>query len=140
MKLSQFRCTADSLKDVSSNVRGKSMSRVVVQASILALCLTFASAAFAQSGGPHTVTLTGWVSCSTCLLPNTCRAQTRMSCVAWWVRQGSAYVLVVGTRNYRLLGADKRLARFAGETITVTGDLFGSVVMVATVEGESQTK
>ena len=83
---------------------------------------------------PHTVTLTGWVSCSICLLPNTCKAQARDSCVSWWVNQGSSYVLVVGTRKYRLLGADKELKGLAGRTVTITGEQFRSDVTVATVE------
>jgi len=84
---------------------------------------------------PDRVTLTGVVSCTTCVLPNTCRSQTRRSCVAWWVNQGAAYVLVVGTRNYRLLGADAELRHFAGNTVTVTGDAFRSDVTVSSVEG-----
>jgi hypothetical protein len=111
----------------------------MIRASIVVLCLTFAGAVFPQSGS-HSVTLTGWVSCSMCMLPNTCRAQTRRSCVSWWVNQGSSYVLVVGTKTYRLLGADKELAKCAGRTVTITGDQFRSDVTVATVDGESQTK
>jgi hypothetical protein len=117
----------------------KKMCQSAVRVSILALCLTFAGDALAQST-LHSVTLTGWVSCTTCVLPNTCRAQTRRSCVAWWVRQGAAYVLVVGTRNYRLVGADKELASFAGRTVTVTGDPFRSEVTVATVQEAPSTK
>jgi hypothetical protein len=111
----------------------KSIRRGVGPAGILALCFMLAGAAFAQSGS-HTITLTGRVSCSMCVLPNTCKAQTRMSCVSWWVNQGSSYVLVVGTRNYRLLGADEKLKGLAGRTVTVTGEQFRSDVVVATVE------
>ena len=120
-------------------MRGKSMCRAVVRARILALCLTLVGGAFAQSGS-HRVTLTGWVSCTMCVLPNTCRAQTRRSCVAWWVNQGASDVLVVGTRSYRLLGANKQLARFAGDTLTVTGDSFRSDVTVATIDEAPQRK
>ena len=94
--------------------------------------------AFAQSDS-QIVTLTGWVSCTTCLLPNTCKAQTRRSCVWWWVNQGAAYVLVVGTRHYRLLGPDKelkKLSKFAGDTVTITGEQFRSEVTVTTVQAE----
>ena len=106
----------------------------MIRAGILICCLAFAGAAFAQYE-TQSVTLTGWVSCMTCLQPNTCRMQTRSSCVAWWVNQGSAYALVVGTRNYRLLGADKELAKFAGDTVTITGDAFRSAVNVTSIEG-----
>jgi hypothetical protein len=46
-------------------------------------------------------------------------------------------VLVVGTRKYRLLGADKKLKEFAGRTVTITGEQFRSDVTVATVESIS---
>jgi hypothetical protein len=68
-----------------------------------------------------------------CVLPNTCRSQTRSSCVSWWINQGSGYVLVVGWKSYRLLGADRQLARLAGETITVSGELSRSVVTVTDI-------
>jgi hypothetical protein len=120
-------------------MRGKSTCQGVVRAGTLAVCLTLAGAVFAQSES-HTVTLTGWVSCSTCLLPNSCKAKTQMSCVSWWVNQGGSYVLVVGTQHYRLLGADRQLKGLAGRTVTITGDAFRSDVTVATVEPSSQTK
>jgi hypothetical protein len=62
-----------------------------------------------------------------------------MSCVSWWVNQGSPYALVVGTRTHRLLGADKelkKLARFAGSTVTITGEQFRSDVTVTAVQVE----
>jgi hypothetical protein len=108
--------------------------RIVAVAGILALSSIFTSIVGARPASQH-VTLTGRVSCSMCVLPNTCRAQTRRSCVSWWVNQGAAYVLIVGTQNYRLLGADKQLAPFAGDTVTVTGDMFRSDVTLTSVEG-----
>ena len=114
-------------------MREKSELRRAVQAGILAILLTSAAAAFAQNA-PNTVTLTGWVSCAMCVLPNACKAKTRTECVSWWVNQGGGYVLVVGTRNYRLLGADDRLKRLAGRTITITGEQFRSDFTVTSVE------
>ena len=102
-------------------------------AAVLALCLTLACAAFAQSGS-HTIRLTGWVNCSMCIQPNACKAKTRTSCVRWWVNQGCSYVLVVGTRNYRLLGADDELKGSAGRTVTITGEQFRSDVTVSAIE------
>jgi hypothetical protein len=110
----------------------KAMYRVVVVAGVLVLCSMFAGGASAQPVSQH-VTLTGYVSCTTCLLPNACKAQTRLSCVQWWVSQGASYVLVVGDSHYRLSGAEKELAKAAGDTITVTGDLNGTELAVATV-------
>jgi hypothetical protein len=111
----------------------KSMHRIVLVAGVIAFCSMFAGRATAQPESQH-VTLTGWVSCSTCLLPNTCKNQTRLSCTQWWVSQGASYVLVVGDSHYRLSGSEKELAKAAGDTITVTGDLNGTVLAVSTVE------
>jgi hypothetical protein len=115
------------------NMHGKSNHGGRVLAAVLALCLTFACAAFAQSGS-HTIRLTGWVNCSMCIQANACKAKTRMSCVSWWVNQGSSYVLVVGTRNYRLLGADDELKGLASRTVTITGEQFRSDVTVSSIE------
>ena len=117
----------------------KSITLGLVRAGILALGLTLAGALLAQSES-HPVTLTGWVSCSICVLPNTCKAKTPMSCVSWWVNQGGSYALVVGTKSYRLLGADRELERLAGRMVTITGQEFRSDVTVATVEPSSPTK
>ena len=57
-----------------------------------------------------------------------------MSCVSWWVNQGSSYVLVVGTRNYRLLGVDDELKGLAGRTVTITGEQFRSDVTASSIE------
>src|ERR1700685_4057900 len=127
---------------------GKSRCRGVRSASIRMLSLIlvtlmfvglmFTRSALAQSDS-QIVTLTGWVSCTTCLLPNTCKAQTRRSCVWWWVNQGAAYALVVGTRHYRLLGPDKelkKLSQFAGSTVTITGEQFRTDVTVTSVQVE----
>jgi hypothetical protein len=117
----------------------KMIYQVVVVAGVLALCSMFASGASAQPVSQH-VTLTGYVSCTTCLLPNACKAQTRLSCVQWWVNQGASYVLVVGDSHYRLSGADKQLAKAAGDTVTVTGDLNGTELTVATVDTTHKEK
>jgi hypothetical protein len=101
--------------------------------AILVFSLAFAGGVFAQST-PNAITMTGWVTCSMCLLPNACKAKTPSSCVSWWVNQGSSYVLIVGTRRYRLLNADDKLKGRAGRTVTITGQQFRSDVIVATVE------
>lgn len=87
------------------------------------------------------MSLTGWISCTTCLLPNTCKAQTRLSCTQWWVNQGASYVLVVGTKHYVLSGFEKELAKAAAESsVTVTGDLIGNQLTVASVEWPSKKR
>ena len=112
----------------------KAMFQVVVMAGVLALCSMFAGSASAQPVSQH-VTLTGYVSCTTCLMPNTCKAQTRLSCTQWWINQGASYVLVVGDSHYRLSGFDKELAKAAAEnSVTVTGDLTDHDVAVTGVD------
>src|ERR1700722_18521169 len=111
----------------------KAMFQVVVLAGVLVLGSMFAGGASANPVSQH-VTLTGWVSCTTCLMPNTCKAQTRLSCTQWWVSQGASYVLVVGDSRYVLSGSEKDLAKAAAEnSVTVSGDLDGTQLSVATV-------
>ena len=112
----------------------KAMYRMVVVAGVLALCSIFAGSASARPVSQH-ATLTGYVSCTTCLMPNTCKAQTRASCTQWWVSQGASYVLVVGNSHYRLSGFEKELAKAAFEnSVTVSGDLDGTELVVTNVD------
>src|SRR5580704_12461506 len=107
---------------------------IVVAVGVLALCAMFAAPASARPVSQH-VTLTGYVSCTTCMLPNACKAQTRLSCTQWWINQGASYVLVVGDSHYRLSGFDKELAKAAAEnSVTVTGDLTDHDVAVTGVD------
>lgn len=118
----------------------KMMFQAVVAAGVLALCSMFAGSASAQPVSQH-VTLTGYISCTTCLMPNACKAQTRLSCTQWWVNQGASYVLVVGNSHYRLSGFEKELAKAAAEnSVTVSGDLTDNVVSVASVEVNRREK
>ncbi len=121
-------------------MRGKMMYPMVVLAGVLALCPVFAGRAIAQPN-PESVTVSGMVSCTTCVLSNACKAQTRLSCTLWWVSQGASYVLVTDDhRVYRLSGADKDLRKFAGDSVTVTGELNGTELAVATVGKVSNEK
>jgi hypothetical protein len=47
-------------------------------------------------------------------------------------------VLVVGNSHYRLSGSEKELAKAAGDTIIVTGDLNGTELAVSTVDRGSK--
>jgi len=112
----------------------KAIYQVVVVAGVLALCSMFASTASAAPVSQH-VTLTGYVSCTTCLLPNACKAQTRLSCTQTWMNRGASYVLVVGNNHYVLSGFDKELAKAAAEnSVTVSGDLNGTDLVVTSVD------
>jgi hypothetical protein len=111
----------------------KVMYQAFVVAGVLVLCSMFAGRASAQPVSQH-VTLTGYISCTTCLMPNTCKNQTRLSCTETWMGRGASYVLVVGDRHYTLSGFEKELAKAAAEnSVTITGDLDGTEITVATV-------
>jgi len=111
----------------------KAMYQAVAMAGVLVLFSMFAGTASAQPVSQQ-VTLTGYVSCTTCLAANACKAQTRLSCTQWWISQGASYVLVVGNSHYRLSGFDKGLSKAAAESsVTVSGELNGTELTVATV-------
>jgi hypothetical protein len=121
---------------MNSNV----MYRVVVVAAVLALCSMFAPGAGASPVSQH-VTVTGYVSCTTCLMPNTCKAQTRLSCTESWIGRGASYVLVVGDRHYVLSGFEKELAKAAAEnSVTISGDLTGTDLVVTSVDTGRKVK
>jgi hypothetical protein len=113
---------------------GKAMHRIVVVAGVLALGAMFLGRAAAQPESQR-VTLTSWISCSTCFMPNACKGQTRLSCTLSGVSHGASYVLVVGDRHYTLSGFEKDLAKAAAESsVTITGDLNGTELTVASVD------
>ena len=112
----------------------KMLAQAVAVAGFLALGAIFAGNASAAPVSQH-VTLTGYITCTTCLEPNMCKAQTRVSCTQMWVGRGASYVLVVGNTHYVLSGSEKELAKAAFEnTVTVSGELSGNEVTVASVD------
>jgi hypothetical protein len=118
----------------------KAICHVVVVAGVLALCSMFAGGASAAPVSQH-VTVAGYISCTTCMEANVCKAQTRASCTQWWVSQGASYVLVAGDKRYRLSGSEKELAKAAFEnSVTVTGDLDGTNLTVSSVDFAHKVK
>jgi hypothetical protein len=123
----------------AEEIRGDTMNRkgifrITVIAGVLALCSIMSGAASAQPVTQH-VTLTGYITCTTCMLPNACKAQTRFGCTQWWVNQGASYVLVVGDTKYRLSGMEKELLKAALQnSVRITGDFDGSQVVVTNVD------
>src|ERR1700733_5261423 len=108
----------------------KSILYAALLAGVLAACSLFSSLTNAQPGSQH-VTLTGYISCTTCLLPNACKAQTRLGCTEWWVNQGAAYVLVAEDKHYRLAGmGDELLKAAAKNSVTISGEFDGAEVAV----------
>jgi hypothetical protein len=121
-------------RNTTRKMIGKAMYHAGALAAVLALCSVFAAGVSAEPVSQH-VSLTGYVSCTTCLMPNACKAQTRLSCTEHWISQGASYVLVVGDTRYQLSGFDKELAQAAAEnSVTVSGDLNGTQLAVASVD------
>jgi hypothetical protein len=129
----------------TEQVQGDIMTRkgffqAAVLAAVLALCSIMSGAASAQPVTQH-LTLTGYITCTTCLLPNACKAQTRFGCTEWWVNQGASYVLVVGDTKYRLSGMEKELLKAALEnSVTITGDFDGTEVAVTNIDVSHASK
>jgi hypothetical protein len=86
-------------------------------------------AAFSQSGQ----TLTGTVSDTMCgakhMMTNVSPAQCTRECV----KQGSDYGLVSGGKVYTLKGHTKQIDKYAGQPVTVTGDVSGTTVTVRSI-------
>ncbi len=111
---------------------------VAVMAGLLAVAPLFANPASASPAAEH-VSLTGFISCTTCLMPNSCKSQTRLSCTQWWISQGASYVLVVRDKHYVLSGFDQELAKAAAaNSVTLTGELIGNQLTVASVDWASK--
>jgi hypothetical protein len=121
-------------------MKAKGMWRVFIAVSAVAVCSMFAIGTKAAPADEH-VSLTGYLTCTTCVLPNACHAQTRLGCTEWWTNQGAAYVLVAGDRRYRLAGDDGDLAAaMADRSVTVTGNFDGYEVAVGNVRSGSNDK
>jgi len=119
-------------------VNFKSVSRIAVLFGVLAVGSLLVDTARAM---PERVSLTGWVTCTTCLAFNACKAQTRLSCTLSGVSQGASYMLVVGDKHYLLSGLEKELAKAAAESsVTVTGDLTGNQLSVVGVDWPSKKR
>jgi len=112
----------------------RKFSHIALLAAGLGAALCVANNSVAQPA-PDRVTLTGWISCTTCFEPNACKAQTRWSCTQSRVAEGASYVLVVNEKHYVLSGLEKELAKAAAEnSVTITGDLTGYRLAVANVD------
>jgi len=111
---------------------GRVSRTVLLGALAISLLLVHHSAA---EPAPERVTLTGWLSCTTCFEPGACKAQTRWSCTLSRVAQGASFVLVVNDKHYVLAGMENELSKAAAEnSVTITGDLTGHKIAVTNVE------
>lgn len=113
------------------------ISRKILALGAFALLLT-STMAFTQATGKtekagKAATLTGVVSDSMCgpkhMMPDKSAAECTRACV----KGGSDYVLMVGKKMYTLRGNAAELDKYAGERVTVKGNLTGSIVTVESV-------
>ena len=78
-------------------------------------------------------TLTGILSDSMCgkkhMMPDKSDAECTRECI----KANSSYALVVGDKVYKLVGDSKPFDPLAGKRITVTGDVKGDTLTVASV-------
>jgi hypothetical protein len=78
-------------------------------------------------------TLTGTVTDAMCgakhMMTNVSPAQCTRECV----KQGSEYALVSSGKVYTLKGDTKLLDKYAGQNVTVTGEISGTTVTVSSV-------
>ena len=101
--------------------------------TLMAGLIMAASCLFSQTAQ----TLTGTVSDTMCgakhMMANSSPAQCTRECV----KQGSDYGLVSGDKVYTLKGDAKLMDKYAGQKVTVKGDVAGTTVTVRSI---TQTK
>lgn len=97
--------------------------------SVFAGLLLTAVAALPQSAQ----TLSGTVSDTMCGAKHMMTNVTPAQCTRECVKQGSDYGLVSGGKVYTLKGDTKQIDKYAGQSVTVTGDVSGSMVTVHSI-------
>jgi hypothetical protein len=80
--------------------------------------------------------LTGTVSDTMCGAKHV--TSNAAACTRKCVGTGSGYALVVGDKVYALQGANDQLDKYAGEPVTITGDISGNTVKVASVKAATK--
>jgi len=98
--------------------------------SLIGLIAFSAAALFAQSA---TQSFSGTVSDSMCGAHHMMKNATPAQCTRECVKQGSDYALVVGSKVYTLKGDKTQLDKFAGEKVTVNGNVSGNTITVKSV-------
>lgn len=100
--------------------------------SIAFALLTLSSLAFASEQ-----TLTGVVSDTMCGKQHMMKNAPAAKCTRECVKGGSDYALVVGDKVYTLKGDKAQIDKFAGEKVTVKGDLKGETLTVSSISSPS---
>jgi hypothetical protein len=114
------------------------MKRFLSEIIGLAMLLTLAGAAWAESATGTEQTLTGTVTCASRISGRyTChKGQTLMTCTVACVDRGSNYALLVnGNSAFLLEGDTSKLDQYAGGPATVTGQVEAgeNIMMVESV-------
>jgi hypothetical protein len=98
-------------------------------ASLFASLIMSASGAFPQTAHTLTGTVTDTMCGAKHMMANASPAQCTRDCV----KQGSDYGLVSGAKVYTLKGDSKLFDKFAGQKVTIKGDLSGMTVTVNSI-------
>src|SRR5689334_6425699 len=98
--------------------------------SLIGLVTFSAAALFAQSA---TQSFSGTVSDSMCGAHHMMKNLTPAQCTRECVKQGSDYALVVGSKVYTLKGDKAQIDKYAGEKVTIKGDISGSSITVKSI-------
>jgi len=116
-----------------NNKQGESLMYLRTFTFLAGLLMT-AVAAFSQSSQ----TLTGTVSDTMCGAKHMMTNLTAGQCTRECVKQGSDYGLVSGGKVYTLKGDTKQMDKYAGQNVTVKGDVSGTTVTVRSISQAKQ--
>lgn len=97
--------------------------------TLLAGLLVASVMVFSQSGQ----TLTGTVSDTMCGAKHMMANVTPAQCTRECVKQGSDYALVSAGKVYTLKGDTKQIDKYAGQNVTVSGDVSGTTLTVRSI-------
>lgn len=100
----------------------------VTSAVVLALVLALGGTAMVAQQ-----TFTGTLSDSMCGKKHMMPGKSDAECTRECIKANSSYALVVGDKVYKLVGDSKRFDSLAGSRVTVTGEVKGDTVTVASV-------
>ena len=96
-----------------------------------AAVLTLAVAVVAVSASPRAIS--GVISDDMCKQKHMMPGHSSADCTRACVKSGSKYVLLSGDSLFVLSGDKKKIGAFAGQKVTVAGDVNGSTLEVKTI-------
>ena len=98
-------------------------------ATLMTGLMMAASSAFSQTAQ----TLTGTIGDTMCGAKHMMENESAAQCTRECVKQGSDYGLVSGDKVYTLKGDAKLLDKFAGQKVTIKGDVSGMTITVSSI-------